>query len=267
MIAGPRCANRSRGDDRPKEATDPGTGTRDRIAAVSGTLYVGTSGFAYPEWRGTFYPEGLKDAEFLAHYATRLPAVEINYTFRRFPAEKTMDRWAAQAPAGFRFAMKANQRITHRRRLREADQDVSDFLDRARRLGDRLGPILFQCPPSLHYDREVIESFLAYLPPVAPFAFEFRHESWNAAKPLLAEHGVAWCVSETDDRAAGDVTTEPFAYLRLRKETYEDDDLKRWADAVRSATSGGRDVYAFFKHEEGTAAPVYAERLSTLAAA
>ena len=234
---------------------------------MAGTLYVGTSGFAYPEWRGSFYPDGLKQADFLAHYATRFPSVEINYTFRRFPAEKTMDRWASLAPAGFRFALKATGRITHTRRLRGADQDVSDFLDRARRLGESMGPILFQCPPSLHFDRELIEQFLAYLPPVAPYAFEFRHESWNEAKPILAEHGVAWCVSETDERPAGDVPTEPFVYLRLRKEEYADEDLKRWSETVLSAVEGGRDVFAFFKHEEGTAAPGYAERLSTLAAA
>ncbi|HEX2026048.1 MAG TPA: DUF72 domain-containing protein [Actinomycetota bacterium] len=234
---------------------------------MTGTLYVGTSGFAYPEWRGSFYPDGLKQASFLEHYAGRFAAVEINYTFRRFPAETTMDRWAARAPDGFRFAMKANRRITHTRRLHGADRDVSEFLDRARRLGERLGPILFQCPPSLQFDRELIESFLAYLPPVAPYAFEFRHESWNEARPILAEHGVAWCVSETEERAVDDVPTEPFVYLRLRKEDYTDDDLKRWADTVRSATDTGRDVFAFFKHEDGTAAPVYAERLSTLAAA
>jgi uncharacterized protein YecE (DUF72 family) len=231
---------------------------------VAGTLYLGTSGFAYPEWRGSFYPEGLKDADFLAHYATRFPSVEINYTFRRFPAEKTFERWAGLAPEGFRFALKANQRITHTRRLRDADQDVSDFLDRARRLGGHLGPILFQCPPSLHFDRSLIDSFLAYLPPVAPYAMEFRHESWTEAKPILADNGVAWCVSETDERAAGDVPTEPFVYLRLRRDEYSDDDLKRWSETVRSATENGRDVFAYFKHEEGTAAPRHAQQLAEL---
>jgi uncharacterized protein YecE (DUF72 family) len=229
---------------------------------VAGTLYLGTSGFAYPEWKGSFYPEDLKDADFLTHYATRFPSVEINYTFRRFPAEKTLERWAGQAPEGFRFALKANQRITHTRRLRGADQDVSDFLDRARRLGDRLGPILFQCPPSLHFDRGLIESFLTYLPPVAPYAMEFRHESWNQAKDLLAENGVAWCVSETEERAAGDVPTDPFVYLRLRKDDYSDDDLTRWSKTIRSATENGRDVFAFFKHEEGAAAPRHAQQLA-----
>jgi uncharacterized protein YecE (DUF72 family) len=232
---------------------------------VTGRLYLGTSGFAYPEWKGTFYPESLKDADFLAHYATRFPSVEINYTFRRFPAETTMDRWAGLAPEGFRFALKATGRITHTRRLRDTDQDVSDFLDRARRLGDHLGPILFQCPPTLRYDRGLIESFLAYLPPVAPYAMEFRHESWAEAQPILAENGVAWCVSETDERPTGDVPTEPFVYLRLRKEEYGDDDLRRWSDRIRAALEEGRDVFAYLKHEEGTAAPRHAARLAEFA--
>jgi uncharacterized protein YecE (DUF72 family) len=231
---------------------------------VAGTLYLGTSGFAYPEWKGAFYPDDVKDSDFLPHYATRFPSVEINYTFRRFPAEKTMHRWAGLAPEGFRFALKANQRITHTRRLRDADQDVGDFLDRARLLGSRLGPILFQCPPTLHFDRGLIESFLGYLPPIGPYAMEFRHESWNEAKPILRDNGVAWCVSETDERSAGDVPTEPFVYLRLRKEEYGDEDLKRWSEIVGSARAEERDVYAFFKHEEGIAAPQHAQRLAEL---
>lgn len=228
---------------------------------MAGTLYLGTSGFAYPEWIGSFYPESLSSDDMLPHYASRFRSVEINYTFRRFPAEKTIQRWAERGPTGFRFALKANQRITHRKRLRDADTDVSDFLERVRLLGDRLGPILFQCPPTLQFDRELIQSFLAYLPPVAPYAFEFRHESWNEARAILAENGAAWCVSETDEQAAGEVPTEPFMYLRLRKEEYADDDLKRWAGVIGDATAAGRDVYAYLKHEEGVAAPRHAQRL------
>jgi uncharacterized protein YecE (DUF72 family) len=231
---------------------------------VAGTIYLGTSGFAYPEWKGTFYPEDLKDTDFLPHYATRFPSVEINYTFRRFPVEKTMRRWAELAPEGFRYALKATGRITHTRRLRDVDRDVSDFIDRARLLGPALGPILFQCPPTLQFDRPLIESFLGYLPPVALYAMEFRHESWNEAKPILAENGVAWCVSETEQRAVDDVPTEPFVYLRLRKDEYGDEDLRRWAATVRSATESGRDVFAYFKHEEGTAAPRHAQALADL---
>ena len=231
---------------------------------VAGKLYVGTSGFAYKEWKGPFYPEDLKDAEMLSFYASRLSSVEINYTFRRFPAEKTLRRWAELAPAGFRFALKANQRITHFKRLRGADTDVSDFLQLSKLLGEHLGPILFQCPPSLQFDRGLIQSFLAYLPPIAPCAFEFRHESWLEARDLLAENGVAWCLAETDtaevDRFS--IPSEPFAYLRLRREDYSDEDVSAWAKGIGSVLEEGRDAFAYFKHEEGAAAPRWAERLA-----
>ncbi len=233
-----------------------------------GSLYLGTSGFAYPEWIGPFYPEGLKADDMLPAYAERFRSVEINYTFRRFPAETTVQRWAERTPAGFRFALKAVGRITHTRRLRDADQDVSDFLERVRLLGEGLGPILFQCPPSLHYDGGLIESFLAYLPPVAPYAFEFRHESWSEARDLLAEHGVAWCFAETDETPAEaePVLSEPFAYLRLRREEYPDELLARWAERIGAALERGKDVFAYLKHEEGAGAPRHAERLASMLA-
>jgi uncharacterized protein YecE (DUF72 family) len=233
---------------------------------VSGQLFLGTSGFAYPEWIGPFYPEGLKADDMLPAYAERFRSVEINYTFRRFPAEKTVLRWAERTPPDFRFALKAVGRITHTRRLRDADQDVSDFLERARLLGARLGPILFQCPPSLQFDRGLIESFLAYLPPVAPYAMEFRHESWAEARDLLAEHGVAWCFAETDETPddAEPIMSEPFAYLRLRREEYPNDRLTRWAERIGSALERGTDVFAYLKHEEGARAPRHAERLAEL---
>jgi uncharacterized protein YecE (DUF72 family) len=233
---------------------------------VAGTLYLGTSGFAYAEWKGPFYPEDLKDAGMLSFYAGRLPSVEINYTFRRFPAPKTLETWRDRTPEGFRFALKANQRITHTRRLRDADTDVSDFLDRARSLGERLGVILFQCPPTLQYDRALIEGFLAYLPPTFRYAMEFRHESWGEARPLLDEHGVAWCFAETEETPsdAEPILSSPFAYLRLRKDEYAAEDLSRWAARLRAALRAGVDVYAYLKHEEGAAAPRYAEELARL---
>jgi uncharacterized protein YecE (DUF72 family) len=236
---------------------------------MDGTLYLGTSGFAYQEWKGPFYPEGSKDVDMLPHYAGRFPSVEINYTFRRYPAPKTLAAWAERTPPGFRFALKANQRITHTRRLSDADSDVSDFLDRARTLGERLGPILFQCPPSLRFDRGLIESFLTYLPPTFRYAMEFRHPSWSEARPILEEQGVAWCFAETDDTPedAERVLSSPFAYLRLRRDEYGDDALKRWADRVGEALADGRDVYAYLKHEEGAAAPRHAERLMELSSA
>lgn len=229
-------------------------------------LFVGTSGFAYPEWKPAFYPEDLKQADMLAYYASRLHSVEINYSFRRFPAATTLTRWAEVAPEGFRFALKANRRITHTRRLRECDTDVSEFLQLCRLLGDHLGPILFQLPPTLQFDRGLLESFLGYLPPVAPYAMEFRHESWSAARDLLAEHGVAWCTAETgaDEVGRASIPSEPFAYLRLRREDYSDEDIAAWAAGIRTVLDSGRDVYAYFKHEDGAAAPRWGQELARI---
>jgi uncharacterized protein YecE (DUF72 family) len=235
-----------------------------RIAGVAGTLYLGTSGFAYPEWKGPFYPEKLKDADMLPFYATRFPSVEINYTFRRFPTEKIMRTWGQRTPEGFRFALKANQRITHFRRLRDADTDVSDFLDRARALGDRLGPILFQCPPTLQFSRELIESFLGYLPPTFRCAFEFRHPSWAEARPILQDQGAAWCIAETDGTEEIPPIESPFGFLRLRKEAYTDEELRRWSERIGIAVADGLDVFAYFKHEDGATAPRHAERIAAL---
>ncbi|MGH2740815.1 MAG: DUF72 domain-containing protein [Actinomycetota bacterium] len=231
---------------------------------MAGTLYVGTSGFSYKEWKGLFYPEDLKDANMLSYYASRLPSVEINYTFHRQPAETTIEKWLSQTPEEFRFTLKAHQRITHWLRLAGADEAVSVFLERAKTLGERLGAILFQCPPTLRYDRTLIESFLAYLPPTFRFAMEFRHSSWEEARDVLASQGVAWCVAETDEQEPDVFASEPFAYLRLRKTEYSDADLELWAERVRSAVEGGRDVFCYFKHEEHGNAPQAADRLVDL---
>ncbi len=231
---------------------------------MAGTLYLGTSGFAYKEWKGPFYPETLKDREMLPYFASKFRSVEINYTFRRQPSEKTLATWKEETPEGFVFGLKAHQRITHTLRLRDADDSVSFFLDRAKLLGERLGPILFQCPPSLRFDRSLIETFLAYLPPTTRYAMEFRHPSWEESRPILAEQGVAWCTAETDESAGGEPSFEPFGYLRLRKETYTDEEIAGWAERIRPALEGGRDVFAYFKHEDKGAGPVFAERLGEL---
>src|SRR5439155_23481488 len=142
----------------------------------------------------------LKQREMLPFFARRFRSVEINYTFRQQPAEKTRPTWRDATPDGFVVALKAHRRITNWMRLAGADEAVSAFLDRIRTLGPRLGPVLFQCPPTLHFDRSLIESFLAYLPPTYRYAFEFRHPSWEEARDILAGQGAAWCVAETDER-------------------------------------------------------------------
>lgn len=235
---------------------------------MSGTFFLGTSGFAYDGWKhGVFYPEGLKSREMLSYYSSQLSSVEINYTFRRFPSEKSLQTWAQEAQPGFVFTLKANQRITHFKRLKDADDDVRDFLERARVLGDKLGCVLFQCPPSLKYDRGLIESFVGYLPPGPPrFAMEFRHPSWTEARELLLSQGVAWCVAETDeqDPKPEDLSWEPAGYLRLRKTEYTDDELRAWADRIGPALAAGSDVFCYFKHEEEGASPKMASRLRSL---
>lgn len=237
------------------------------IVHVTGALYLGTSGFSYDEWKhGVFYPEGLKNREMLSYYASRLNSVEINYTFRRLPSEKSLAAWRQETPQGFVFTLKASQRITHFKRLADADEEVGAFLERARMLGDRLGPVLFQCPPSLKYDSGLIAAFVGYLPPTVRAAMEFRHPSWIEARDLLLEQGVAWCVAETDERDPGPdgLSWEPFGFLRLRKTDYTDEELRAWAARIRPALDAGRDVFCYFKHEGEGASPRMATRLGEL---
>jgi len=233
-------------------------------------LYLGTSGFAYDEWKGPFYPPTLKAREMLPFYASRFRSVEVNYTFRQQPAETTLVAWRDATPEGFLFTMKAHQRITHWMRLSGADEAVSTMLDRFAILGPRLGPILFQCPPTLRYDRSLIENFLAFLPPTYRYAFEFRHASWTEARDLLRAQGAAWCTAETDEAPfpeTGTIATAPFVYLRLRKLAYEDAELEAWSSRIASALADGADVFCYFKHEDKGAGPILAERMSELVAA
>jgi uncharacterized protein YecE (DUF72 family) len=237
------------------------------MSAVSGSFYLGTSGFAYDEWRhGAFYPEGLPAGGMLSHYASVFGSVEINYTFRRFPSEKTLVTWTEQTPDGFRFTLKANQRITHSRRLRDAGEEVRAFVERAQALGPRLGPILFQCPPALKFDESLIRAFADDVPSGVAAAMEFRDPSWVEAWPLLADSGIARCVADTDEAEATEeaLCWQPFGFLRLRRAEYSDEQLLAWARRIRAALEGGSDVYCYFKHEDSAAGPRMALRLQAL---
>jgi uncharacterized protein YecE (DUF72 family) len=228
------------------------------------SFYLGTSGFAYDAWRhGVFYPEGVPTSGMLRHYATVFGSVEINYTFRRYPTDKVLAAWREQTPGDFRFTLKAHMRITQIRRLRDAGADVRDFVDRAAALGDRLGPVLFKCPQGLTYDEELLRAFAADVPQGVRAVMDFRDPSWSDARELAAEVGLAWCVSDTDERAAGDDdwAEEPFAYLRLRRAGYSDAELEAWAGRIRGALGRDRDVYCYFKHEDSGAGPRMALRL------
>jgi uncharacterized protein YecE (DUF72 family) len=231
--------------------------------------FVGTSGFSYPQWRGEFYPSDLPASRMLHHYARVFATVEINNTFYRYPTADTLARWAAAVPEGFRFAVKAHRRITHLKRLADVDADLAFLDERLRALGDRRGPVLFQLPPSLRCDLDLLGTFLAALRPGAPAVVEFRHPSWHqrATYRLLEAYGVSLCVAETDEHPAVADVVGPLAYLRLHRSVYTAQDLRWWAEWIRRQLLDGRDVYAYFTHEEGAPAPQYARTLAGLTGA
>jgi len=229
-------------------------------------LRVGTSGYSYKEWRGAFYPEKMKDAEMLPFYASRFDAVEINNTFYRMPAAALLERWAEQVPAGFSFALKAPQRITHMKRLADVASEVTYFIGVASSLGPKLGPVLYQLPPTLKKDLGRLRGFLESLPSRPRPAFEFRHESWKGedTETILAEGGAALCIADTDEAPLDEFpATAPWGYLRLRRVAYTDDELRRWLDRIRA--KAWEDAHVFFKHEDEAKGPLFAERLRALA--
>jgi len=228
-------------------------------------LYVGTSGWAYKAWQPDFYPEKLPQAKFLSYYASKLPAVEVNYTFRHLLSEKTITAWLAQTPESFRFALKANQAITHIRKLNEGTEQVlAKFLYSIAPLEEagRLGPVLFQLPPQMKAAPEVLDRFLAMLPRALQPAFEFRHDSWfhQETFSVLRSHHAALCRAESDELQTPDVETANFSYYRLRRSVYSAADRRQIALKL-SGMGPGREVYAFFKHEESPESPLWGMEL------
>ncbi|HUF47625.1 MAG TPA: DUF72 domain-containing protein [Vicinamibacterales bacterium] len=223
-------------------------------------IHVGTSGYNYPEWKGTFYPADLKTKDMFAFYAARFHTVEINYTFYRMPTAKAVDAWRGQAPDDFLYILKAPRRITHERRLQGCDELVQLFTDNARRLGPHLGPLLFQLPPFARRDVAVLDAFLALLPAGIRAAFEFRHDSWHAddVYAALERHGAALCIADFGDKTTPLVPTARHAYFRLRDEGYQPADLGRWVDRIASQADRWDDVFVFFKHEEDGKGPEFA---------
>ena len=223
---------------------------------------MGTSGYSYKEWKGTFYPEKLPDNEMLNFYAKEFSTVEINHSFYRMPVESMVQKWAQQVPAGFRFAMKANQQITHIMRLRGVESTLKRFLEVASVLqeGDHLGPILAQLPPTFKFDRPLLEEFLALRPTAFRFAFEVRHASWYTEETYetLRKFNTSLCLAETDESAPPDVQTADFVYLRLRKENYAAAELQAWRRRFDEWTARGLDVYVYIKHEDAGKGPAYA---------
>jgi uncharacterized protein YecE (DUF72 family) len=214
-------------------------------ASVTGA-YVGTSGFSYPSWRGGFYPEKAKPSELLELFAEHLPSVELNTTFYQLPAEEQFLSWAEQTPAEFRFAVKMTRRITHGGRL----ELIPTFCERVRLLGDRLGPVLVQFPPTRPRDDGLLRLVLDSLDPELEYAFEFRHESW-------ADVEVPVRVNSFDGERS-------FRYFRLREPPYDDEALRTWAGRFKPLLEDGTRIYCYFKHEDEPTAPEFARRLLEL---
>jgi len=225
-------------------------------------FYVGTSGWAYPTWKPAFYPEKLAQKKFLNFYASKLNAVEVNYTFRQLVQETTVQNWIAETPEHFRFTIKAHQVLTHIKRLKNSEEFLLRFigtLEGLERAG-RLGPLLFQLPPNFKADQTVLSEFLKVLPRSVRVAFEFRNESWFTDETwnTLRERNIALCVAETEERDTPDVFTADYAYYRYRKPIYTPEERQKMVARVREHLTAGRDVFAYFKHEETPEGVLYA---------
>jgi uncharacterized protein YecE (DUF72 family) len=215
-------------------------------------VLVGTSGYNYPEWKGSFYPADLAAAKMLPYYAARFSTVEINYTFYRMPSEKILAGWVAQVPSTFRFTLKAPRRITHDAKLVGCEDLTAGFCQVAGTLGDQLAALLFQLPPTLKKDLPRLDAFLASLPPRAPAAFEFRHASWfdDEVYARLRAHGKALCVADSEKLETPLELTADFGYFRLRDEGYQPKDIEEWGAKIAGLQSRCKDIFVYFKHEE-----------------
>ena len=235
------------------------------MAKNSLPLYSGTSGWAYPIWKPEFYPKDVAAKKFLKFYATQLNTVEVNYTFRRLLSEKAAESWMNDTGPDFRFVPKANQYITHMRRLKNAEEPLEQFLASLEPLRKRkqLGPVLFQLPPNLKADVGVLSEFLTLLPRAMQCAFEFRHESWFNDKTFdeLKKHNAALCIAETESITTPEERTAKYIYFRFRRPSYDAKEIRGLADRVERCLADGLQTYAFFKHEEDPRSPLNAVEL------
>src|SRR5258708_1245305 len=231
------------------------------VIPSKGQLCVGTSGYSYKEWKGNFYPEKLPDREMLSFYAGQFKTVEINHSFYRMPTENLLLQWAKSVPEGFKFALKANQQITHIKRLRGCEDTLKRFREVASVLNDGAppGPVRVQLPPIFKFAQPLLEDFLALRPPAFAFAFEVRHPSWYTEETyaVLRRHGTALCLAETDKETPLEVLTADFTYVRLRREDYTAKQLASWSKRFKEWLQKGVDVYAYCKHEEAGKTPGY----------
>lgn len=243
----------------------------------SGNTWIGTSGFQYPEWKGKFYPEGLSKAKMLTYYASQFNSTEINYTFRSIPSAKTIQRWYDETPAGFRYSLKAPQQVTHFSKLKDCGDIMDAFFQSVSGLGDKLGPVLFQLPPTFKVDAERLKTFLASVsspkkstrskstPTDRKLAFEFRHDSWftEDVYGILSEFDAALCLAESEEFETPRMVTASFGYLRPRREDYKPSQIKQWAQFTREQLQANTwsEAYAYFKHEETCVGPEFAKTL------
>jgi uncharacterized protein YecE (DUF72 family) len=231
-------------------------------------ILVGTSGYNYPEWKGSFYPSDLPATKMLPYYAGKFPTVEINYTFYRMPTPKLIAGWRAQVPPEFRFTLKAPKRITHDKRLRAAE--VSDslqaFITAASELGPQRAALLFQLPPNFKKDVVLLNEFLSLLPPKTTAAFEFRNPSWldDEVFEALRARNIALCIADSESRETPLVFTADYAYFRLRDEGYGDGDIRKWTEAARKAGESAADVFVYFKHEDEGKGAAFGQQMMRL---
>jgi uncharacterized protein YecE (DUF72 family) len=229
-------------------------------------IAVGTSGFSYKEWKGTFYPAKFPESEMLQYYSERFGTVEINNTFYRMPKKEMLEKWPAQVPPSFTFILKASQRITHIKRLKDVQEEVAYFFEQAAVLGSQLGPVLFQLPPHSKKDLPRLQTFLGTLPANRPAAMEFRNETWlsDDVYDALREHNVALCIADTDEETTPFVATADWGYLRLRGTDYPGEEMQKWAERVAGQDWG--DAFVFFKHEDEGRGPALGQEFLQLLA-
>jgi uncharacterized protein YecE (DUF72 family) len=230
-----------------------------RIAAAM-RVFAGTSGFSYDEWHPSFYPEDLPASERLSYYATKLTTVEINNTFYRTPKREVIEGWRDKVSDAFRFVIKASQRLTHQKRMKDCGEDLAYALGAYAAIEPKLGAVLFQFPPNLRQDLARLGDFCACLPQGTRAAFEFRHASWfaDATYAVLAERNLALVASETDEEPSPAVVrTADFGYLRLRRTSYGPGELDQWAERLRA--QDWREAFVFFKHEDAGTGPRLAQ--------
>ena len=231
-------------------------------------ILVGTSGYNYPEWKGSFYPSDLPAAKMLPFYASKFPTVEINYTFYRMPTPKLIAGWRAQVPPGFRFTLKAPKRITHDKRLRAAEVEsaVSGFLTAASELGPQMAALLFQLPPNFKKDVVLLQEFLSLLPPKTTAAFEFRNPSWleDDVFDALRARNIALCIADSETRETPLVQTADYAYFRLRDEGYGDAEIAQWTETAKQSSQTAKDVFVYFKHEDEGKGAAFGQQMMAL---